>query len=325
MNETPPNPSDREQRLQVVLAGSMQAVEAGQTPDRAELLARHPDLADELASFFANREEFAQLAGLGANHAPPASEAATVGANGPTDAVPVVGEKLRYFGDYEILDEIARGGMGVVFKARQVSLNRVVALKMILAGQLATPLDVQHFKHEAEAAANLDHPNIVPIYELNEHAGSHLWVGKPRRREADRRVRRGRVSRRPEPRPPAPRSFLCLLKMPSWQGSSPVDCSCLGGRSAPIMRPSAPAAGSLHAEHSSTSTYSTARKPQPKEGVANDVLAMDHGVFAAGLVPSEKTPWLPFQPIIPSYASTKTGSSACCRVSTAGPFAAICR
>jgi len=157
-----PDPTATGDPLDQIIADYLQAAEAGQVPSRRELLDRHPEHAGRLNQFFADFDRLDnQAQGVRLNTRPPTER-----------------PKVRYFGDYELLEEIAEGGMGLVYKARQSTLGRVVALKLVESGRLARPIDVARFRVEAEAAAGLDHPNIVPLYEVGEHEGQHYLAMK---------------------------------------------------------------------------------------------------------------------------------------------------
>jgi WD40 repeat protein/tRNA A-37 threonylcarbamoyl transferase component Bud32 len=169
----------REIRLNTILADYFDAVETGQLEDRETLLERHPDLAAELSAFFSEQEHVFELAQplrslIGAGNSIHsrfqeehwAEIRLEVLASAPT------------LDDYDLLELISAGGMGVVYKARQKSLNRLVALKMVRSSVLASANDLRRFQNEAEAIAALDHPAIVPVYEVGQQDGSPYFTMK---------------------------------------------------------------------------------------------------------------------------------------------------
>jgi WD40 repeat protein len=156
LRERPDLRSETDEVLELIEHELVLREERGESPQLEEYLRRFPDLARDL------RLHFEVHAALETETMQGPAELETNGS--PAGRAPVLA-------GYEVLGELGRGGMGVVYKARQVALNRVVALKMILAGPHADPVEVARFRREAEAVAQLAHPHIVQIYEVGESEG----------------------------------------------------------------------------------------------------------------------------------------------------------
>ena len=172
-----------DERVCEVLASYFEDLEAGRLIDPQQVIDKHPDLAPQLSDFFASRQLFSRLmtplhdvAGLEQSVEkkldstfPPQSttSSAELQAEGWPDGV---------IGDHVLLEEVQSGGMGVVYRAWQRSLRRIVALKVVAAGRFATAAERRRFQAEAEAAAALDHPNIVPIYTVGQYRGCDFYT-----------------------------------------------------------------------------------------------------------------------------------------------------
>jgi serine/threonine protein kinase len=154
-------------RLAMVLDACRDAIDRGKA-DLQTWIAKYPEFSTELTEMFADR---ASLDWPTASMLPAAQVSQMPTITG-TEAAALLGFDLPCrFADYELLEQLGRGGSGVVFKARQLSLNRPVALKVFAVDSLALTAERQRFRREAEIAAHLDHPNIVPIHEVGECEG----------------------------------------------------------------------------------------------------------------------------------------------------------
>lgn len=159
-----PSMSDlpEDEHLIELLDSYLEHLQAGKCPDREKLLREHPELKSALECLEA-------LEGIASE---PGSSEGGASAEFPSSVTLLPCD----FGAYELLEEIGRGGMGVVYRARQKSLDRLVAIKMILASHLASAEHVRRFQIEARAAASLQHPNIVHIHEVGQVHGQHYFA-----------------------------------------------------------------------------------------------------------------------------------------------------
>ena len=157
--------ADTERALELVYGEVLLSEELGEGPELEEYTRRFPALAERLVALFDVHRalESGRLLDLTAADTPVGRTA--------WDGDPIPAGPRPVLAGYEILDELGRGGMGVVYRARHVGLNRQVALKMILAGSHAGPVQVSRFRAEAEAVARIQHPNIVQIFDVGVQDG----------------------------------------------------------------------------------------------------------------------------------------------------------
>jgi len=165
--------------FQSILVELLEQIEAGGDIDRASLSEQYPAYAEAIQQCLDDRNALqkavSELTQVRSNDQVIEHNDATLPPFTGTGEF-VAGDRIRYIGEYEILEEIALGGMGVVYRAKQNHLDRIVALKMILTGRLAGADDVERFQREAQAAGKLQHPNIVAIHEVGQQDDHHYFT-----------------------------------------------------------------------------------------------------------------------------------------------------
>lgn len=157
--------AEQKDRLTDILDEYLSALENGMPPDSERLLRDHPDLAEPLTMYLNRLDELHDVAaGFGGPSRPSATPATASG------------DDQRRLGDFVLLREVGRGGMGVVYEARQLSLGRRVALKVLPFAAVLDSRQIARFKNEAQAAAQLLHPNIVPVFAVGVERGVHYYA-----------------------------------------------------------------------------------------------------------------------------------------------------
>lgn len=177
---TPPSSEDSSiSKLDQVIAALLLEWEQGHQPSEQAWIERHPELEEELIEFFRDHDQIQKVLDAPAIRPGDMPTVATNAGARPThralDPDSFSSLENQRFGDYLLIQEIDRGGMGVIFEARHEKLNRIVAIKMIKSGALASHAEVSRFHAEAKSAAALDHPNIVPVYDSGQWEGLHYF------------------------------------------------------------------------------------------------------------------------------------------------------